>query len=170
MKNILLFTITLLFLASCRPQKEIIYREVNTETSTTDTVFQPLETFVYLKGETKYITSDSIVFIEVPGEMPLVNIPPLTRKTSLAFAKAQVNNSSLNLLLIQNDTLIKQKFDSLKQIITVLKHSNKTVNQHETKIITKPGKFHVFCVYWFIFSVLSVLIWLYFKFKPFKFL
>jgi hypothetical protein len=175
--KLIILLLPLLAFISCKPVQTITTNTAQSNTIQVDTVYKPLEVIYYLPGEVNTVTRDSIVYVTIPGTPTNVNsyspdvtkyyranIDPVTAKTTLATANARVINSKIELQLIQHDTLIKQKFDSLNLIIH---YKNQLIEKSEVNsqlIKTQNSRFARFSIWYFIATLIAAATYVYIKF------
>lgn len=175
--KLIILLLPLLAFISCKPVQTITTNTAQSNTIQVDTVYKPLEVIYYLPGEVNTVTRDSIVYVTIPGTPTNVNsyspdvnkyyranIDPVTAKTTLATANARVINSKIELQLIQHDTLIKQKFDSLNKIIHYKSQIIQQTEVNKQLIETKNSKFARFTIFYFIASIVVLISYLYIKY------
>ena len=96
----------------------------------TNTVYKDTTIYVRVKGDTVYKT-DTVVYTE----KGIMSLDTLKAETELALALSWVANSKLFLNLIQKDTALKAKLDS------VIRLQNTEKNEYREKIIVKEVTF-----------------------------
>lgn len=151
MKNILIF-ITVFLISACSTVK-----------------------YVPIQTEEKVIVKDSLVYVtdtvtvEIPREVIKEIVPTDTTsilKTSVAKSEAKIERGQLHHTLEQHGT-VKTKIDTFY----ITKIEEKIVYQDRPIEVEVPKKyvpsFFKFCLYWFIASVILIILFLYFKIKRF---
>jgi len=117
----------LLILSSCITQRKCYEKfPPDTVTVTHDTtIFRDTIVYRTIKGDTVYKE------VKLPYSVPIERTyQPITLKTSLAISKAWVAGNRLKMLLVQKDSILQFKLDSVKR-----------ASQHTeiiTKIVEKP--------------------------------
>jgi hypothetical protein len=153
-KNSACFFMIAIILVSCSPQRRLIrLLEKNPELQVYDTVYMPgiikyRDTVVKVKipGDTVYKESveyiyepwtDTGVWID-PVSPPFLNIPPVVNEVELAYSKAWVDQNILKSLLIQKDSILKFKLDSVRR---VSKDTLRITNTIKYQVPTDPNPF-----------------------------
>lgn len=133
LNKLLFFIILALLVTSCSPR---IIKEVSVKDSIIykeKVVYKDTTIFKYLPGDTVY--KNTIVYVDkVTG---LVNSKKLSAFTSLAEASAWVYNSKLFLNLIQKDTTIEIRLDSVIKEATYWKEKYQSNSSVVVKEVTK---------------------------------
>jgi len=117
--KLFILAIAILF-GGCATQKrcwEKFPPEIKTDTIVhTETVYVDTTIYVELPGEIDTVEVPVHIIDTVPGEPIVVTYEEAKAKTDFAEARAWVENSKLKLELIQKDSLIVVKLDSVIQI------------------------------------------------------
>lgn len=154
MKNILIISIFLLLSASCATTKyvEIPY-EVKTEYR---------DSLIYIR-DTVEIPIETVQIKEI---IPQVDTSYLETELAHSTAYLDTNKGKLHHTLEQSGT-VKTQIDTFVIVEYIDKYIEKPIIKEVEVPVKYIPSFFKFCLYWFIASVILIILFLYFKIKPF---